>query len=563
MASSLTATIRLHDPTSGIIPVRPSARHLLDATPTGEWLLKSLQDNENNWLLNIVCRIPQVHSRHVSQALVQCGGGNDLLVTLQDTSKRKATKVPSESDQEDDDKSAAKQLNSEGDPEVPQESDNDTNDDHKATQDIPKISVAACLAWDPTGAFDSPDPLLRFGSIRVSDSPRDHLVAATQPHECCIFVVTTDSTTFASAAPTRVRLFVNDQWECTQPALIERPRNTKLHHKPTERRELSCFYAPFCTSRPAECGGYHKGSCRLVNTGQIAIPDEDTFNSAKKRHKNSLKQQRRAKIRSERQDRTEMFDAMIDVSAIQAAMEVTKELFPHDRDVRCYYAPFCLKKASECGGYHTGSCNDVNQGLIQLPPEEEFLEEKRRHKNNLKKKRRNALRAEKAAAKAEQLKLQGAPEEEIAAVTANSRTVSCYYAPFCMKKAIECGGWHKGSCSGINDGSVTLPNEATFEAAKKKYKNDQKRKRRHAAASAKKAKVEEIAKEVTTESSQELQVAVHAAAEEAVGGSETFEVPEVEEPTEEPSPKKDSGKKLRPRRTKKDKSVGVSNTVSL
>jgi hypothetical protein len=57
----------------------------------------------------------------------------------------------------------------------------------------------------------------------------------------------------------------------------------------------------------------------------------------------------------------------------------------------CYYAPYCKKEASICGGWKKGACNDFKAKVFMIP--DDFLEEKEELKK-LAKRRREKERAE-------------------------------------------------------------------------------------------------------------------------------------------------------------------------
>lgn len=67
-------------------------------------------------------------------------------------------------------------------------------------------------------------------------------------------------------------------------------------------------------------------------------------------------------------------------------------------DSSCYYAPFCKMAANDCGGIRPGHCKEVQNGRVEIPPDQQFIAAKKKYKNELKKKRKTMREAKKKSA---------------------------------------------------------------------------------------------------------------------------------------------------------------------
>jgi hypothetical protein len=51
----------------------------------------------------------------------------------------------------------------------------------------------------------------------------------------------------------------------------------------------------------------------------------------------------------------------------------------------------------------------------------------------------------------------------------------CFYFPFCVKFAHDCGGWRDGTCSRVNTNKIVRPSEEQLNSAKEEKRKEEKR----------------------------------------------------------------------------------------
>ena len=185
---------------------RKTIRRFLEEEPSGLWTRKVLEDVDNNWLIAIARRHPDILEKtkecclilvrqlvlgfritalrivfpfgQLSHLFLQCGGGYDILLLLNDAP-------------------------------VPED-----------VSKIPRISVSTCVATSSgTGDFNEQDPVDQYGAICPTDSLPAQVVGTMQPvSDCRIYLDSTCHDTFGSilggqlANKRIVRCHLNPQW---------------------------------------------------------------------------------------------------------------------------------------------------------------------------------------------------------------------------------------------------------------------------------------------------------------------------------------------------------------
>ena len=288
-------------------------RYLVGNNEIGLWLRDILESNDNNWLLGIVLRHPDLNKRRSNICVVRCGKRNRLLVTLDDA------KVPSPG------------------------------------TFVPTISIDVFLTMIHGGSFID-DKIQEFGVLRdgsLFDHIRSGIDSGFNLGELRVYVhpnihAVNEIYTDAVEGDRLVRFYFKPKsWNLSQNVLIDdleqsvgnagvptaskekilAPTNTAIadeSNKGKKRQNLSshnnvslirkrnviaattssigakktniasasCFYTPFCTKLSRDCGGIKKGLCNEVNSGRTKIPCDEVFLEEKRKMKNKLKKER-------------------------------------------------------------------------------------------------------------------------------------------------------------------------------------------------------------------------------------------------------------------------------
>ena len=314
-----SVAVKLNGHEADVVRGYPVARYLVaNNEPIGRWLRGILEGNDNNWLLGMILRHPDINQRRSNVCVVRCGKCNHLVVTLDDAD------VPSPGTL------------------------------------VPTISIDTFLAMNHGGDFVD-DKIHDFGvlkdgslfdhirsgidsgfnlvDLRVYVYPNIHAVRETytdapeggrlvrfcfQPEswnlarevmiddlQTCMSMNTDNkanetSTAVVQKIPAPVKARGNEKKrrdnnnKNTTTELSKGENSVKLLEATTPSTttkssiaESSCFYVPFCNKLARECGGIRKGLCNEVNSGAITIPSDEVFFEEKRKLKKQRKQERK------------------------------------------------------------------------------------------------------------------------------------------------------------------------------------------------------------------------------------------------------------------------------
>lgn len=302
------------------------ARYLVANEEIGQWLCGLLEANDNNWLLGIVLRHPDVHKRQLNVCLVRCGKNNHLMVTLDNAN------VPSPGTL------------------------------------VPTISIDLFLAMNHGGCFLD-DKIREFGVLRdgsLFDHIRSAIASGFNLGDLRVYVYPNIHTVneIYTDAPEGGRLvrfcFRPESWDLARDVMIaELNPYAKTIAKETSVENLE-------TSSSTT-------KAKKVQTHVKATTAEE----ANRVKKNELKRGNSSIIDTPFASSKSSFGAL---SSTKKKSSVAAS--------SCFYSPFCKKLARDCGGIRKGLCNEVNTGRIKIPTDEIFLQEKRKMKNKQKKDRK-------------------------------------------------------------------------------------------------------------------------------------------------------------------------------
>jgi hypothetical protein len=353
------------------------ARYLVSNEQVGRWLRGILEGNDNNWLLGMILRHPDIIKRQSNVCVVRCGKCSHLMVTLDDA----AVPLPGTL--------------------------------------VPTISIDVFLAMNHGGCFLD-DKIHEFGVLR-DGSLFDHIRSGIDsgfnlgdlrvyvyPNIHAINEVYTDATEGGRLVRFR---FQPESWNLARDVMIDDLEsyirttasagmfnNTSNIANPTNSKKASDIKVnkstvPVNATFAAESnrGKKFDKNPNINDAPTMSSKDKQNFAVATITKKSSIATETNRGKKADKTSNNNDAPTMLSKAKKKFAMAPQVETTANKIGIAassCFYAPFCKKLARDCGGIRKGLCAEVNTGKIKIPTYEVFLEEKRKMKNKQKKDRK-------------------------------------------------------------------------------------------------------------------------------------------------------------------------------